>query len=512
MQRRAFLRLGFASLAGLTLPDLLRLRAAAEGARPPTALILLYCHGGISHLDTWDPKPDAPVEIRGPFRSIPTRVPGMRVSEILPRHAAIADKFSLLRSLSHEASCHANGPQRLFSGHFTPRQEFRPEHPDCLSIANYLRWRPRRPIPNYIGMTTYGLEPGPVSAIGPAYLGGQFAPFAILGDPNRPGTLGGLETDPAGRLASRRGLLGPLGRGPAGRAPALMGEFQQQALDILSGPRARRAFDLEREPAALRDRYGRTAWGQQCLLARRLVEAGVDLVTVTLAGPEAGGAGNNWDDHAVNCHIFDTLRRRAANFDRCVTALISDLHDRGLLERVLVIVTGEFGRTPHISRVVGSVTHVEQPGRDHWPQAMSILFAGGGVPGGQVIGATNRLGQHPVRRQVGPWDLIATVYQHLGIDARLVTIPDPTGRPIAVLPEGEPIRELLPSASSFPRSAWERGWCEDGWCSSRALQCPHGSSGGQALHYRRRHHGAGAGGCGALPGGGGAACHCRAFG
>ncbi len=192
----------------------------------------------------------------------------------------------------------------------------------------------------------------------------------------------------------------------------------------------------------MRDRYGRTAWGQQCLLARRLVEAGVDLVTVTLAGPEAGGAGANWDDHAVNCHIFDALEKRCENFDRCVSALLGDLHDRGLSERVMVVVSGEFGRTPHISRAVGSVTKVSQPGRDHWPAAMSMLFSGGGVTGGQVIGATDRLGRHPVRRQVGPWDFLATVYAHLGIDAASASVPDPTGRPVPILPEGEPIAEL----------------------------------------------------------------------
>src|SRR5262249_39324135 len=158
---------------------------------------------------------------------------------------ASADRFSLLRSLSHEASCHANGPQRLFSGHFTPRQEFRPEHPDCLAIANYFRWQPGRALPNYIGMTTYGLEPGPGSAIGPAYLGGKYAPFAVLGDPNRPGTKGGLEVDRDGRLVGRGALLGQLERRTGGAAPELMGEFQQQALDILSRPDARRAFDLD---------------------------------------------------------------------------------------------------------------------------------------------------------------------------------------------------------------------------------------------------------------------------
>jgi len=180
-------------------------------------------------------------------------------------------------------------------------------------------------MPNYIGMTTYGLEPGPVSAIGPAYLGGKYAPFAIFGDPNKRGTAGGLEVATGGRLVARRGLLGQLDRKSGDPSTGLMGEFQQQALDILSRPDARRAFDLEREPAALRDRYGRTAWGQQCVIARRLVETGVDLVTVTLCGPEAGGAGNNWDDHAVNCHIFEALKKRAENFDRCVTTLITDL-------------------------------------------------------------------------------------------------------------------------------------------------------------------------------------------
>jgi uncharacterized protein (DUF1501 family) len=228
----------------------------------------------------------------------------------------------------------------------------------------------------------------------------------------------------------------------AGAGAELLGEFQQQALDILSRPDARRAFDLEREPAAVRDRYGRTAWGQQCLIARRLVEAGAGLVTVTLCGAEAGGAGNNWDDHAVNCHIFDALKKRAENFDRCVTALIADLFERGLNERVLLVVTGEFGHTPRISRAVGTVTKVQQPGRDHWPQAMTMLFAGGGSAGGQVVGATNKRGEHPTRRQVGPWDFLATVYKHLGID-RSTTVPHPTGRPVPILPEGEPIRELL---------------------------------------------------------------------
>lgn len=444
MLRRKFLQLGLAGAGGMTLPDLLRRRATAhEKSSVRTAVILLYCHGGISHIDTWDPKPEAPAEYRGQFTPIQTRALGMQITELLPMHAQIADKFSLLRSLSHEASCHANGPKRLFSGHFTQNQEFKPEHPDCLAISNYLRWKSGRTIPNYVGMTSYGLEPGPVSAIGPAYLGEKYAPFAVQGDPNDPRRIGTLGLDNDGTVAKRRDLLNRLDHTLEERRTGVMSEFQQQAFDILCRADARRAFDLRQEPSDVHDRYGRTDWGQHCLMGRRLLEAGVDLVTVTLAGKDAGGAGNNWDDHAVNAHIFDVLKRRAEIFDRCITALITDLYERGLNERVLMIVTSEFGRTPRINRQIGTQSKVEQPGRDHWPQAMSILFAGGGAPGGQVIGATNRLGEHPIRRQLSPWDMIATIYRHLGIEAKGVTVPDPIGRPQLILPEGEPIRELI---------------------------------------------------------------------
>ncbi len=444
MRRRQLLKCGLFGASSLTLPGLLQMRSeAAISSHGRSSVILLYCHGGISHIDTWDPKPDAPIEIRGPFQPIETRVPGMVISELLPRQAAISDKFTLLRSLSHEASCHANGPKRLFSGHFTLNQEFKPEHPDFLAITNYLRWRRGRSLPNYVGMTTYGLEPGPVSAIGPAYLGNKYAPLPITGDPNTQNTLAGLQVDQNGTLVRRDQLRKELDRSRLNDAePELVNEFHQQAVDILTRPDAQRAFNLELEPPEVRDRYGRTAWGQHCLMARRLVESGVDLVTVTLCGREAGGAGNNWDDHAVNCDIFAALKNRADNFDRCISTLIEDLFERGLDKRVLLIVTSEFGRTPRINRQIGNVTKVEQPGRDHWPQAMSILFAGGGIPGGQVIGETNNFGEHPIERKYEPWDMIATVYRHLGIDAQNVTVPDLLGRPVPILPQGHPIPEL----------------------------------------------------------------------
>lgn len=417
----------------------------------PTAIIALCCHGGISHIDTYDPKPEAPAEYRGPFSPIDTKVPGLQLTELLPHHAAIADKFCLLRSLTHEAACHASGPQRLWTGHYTPQQTWFPDHPDCLAVANYVRWQPGRELPNYVGLTTEKWF-SPVPALGPAYLGNTYEPLFVQSDPNSDPSQGGSRklglTDQVASmpLAQRRQLLNCLDRYARDSAAVRsMNSFKEQALDILTGDRVRRAFDLEQEPGALRDKFGRTHWGQQCLLARRLVEAGVDLVTVSLYGSECGPDGTsagNWDDHAVNCHIFNSLKYRAVNFDRCVSALIEDLYDRGLDKRVLLVVTGEFGRTPRISNQLGTVSKVMQPGRDHWPSAMSILFAGGGIAGGQVVGATNRLGERPVRRQVGPYDFIATIYHHLGIDASRVEIGDASGRPIPVLPEGAPIPEL----------------------------------------------------------------------
>ena len=194
----------------------------------------------------------------------------------------------------------------------------------------------------------------------------------------------------------------------------------------------------------MRDRYGRNTWGQRCLLARRLVEAGVDLVTTSLDGPLCGRVGN-WDDHAVNHHVFDAMKARCQYFDQAVTALIEDIYSRGLDRRVLVVVTGEFGRTPKISYAKDSSSGVEQPGRDHWPRACSLLFSGGGLEGGRVVGATDRLGADVTRHRVGVRDLLATIYRHLGIDAASLTLRDRTGKPVPVLPDGHPIPELTAS-------------------------------------------------------------------
>jgi uncharacterized protein (DUF1501 family) len=438
MGRREFLRCGIAGLTSLSLPALMKLRAEAGvvAARERTALVVVWLHGGASHLETYDPKPSAPDEFRGPFLPIATRVPGTHLCELLPRHAAIAERFNILRSMVHTGFCHQQGVQQLFTGHPVREMRNKPDHPDCFSIVSRLRGDPRRALPNYVGV------PG-VPYIGSAYLGLNYEPFSIGGNPNAPNFqvpnigLGGQQQ--AARLETRLGLRQQFDRlrgqlDLKGNMAAL-DTFEEQAWNMLTSPATRDAFDLSKEDAGVRDRYGRTSWGQQCLMARRLVESGVDLVTTSLAGPEAGMV-HNWDDHAVNHHVFNAMKARAGNFDQAVTALIEDICQRGLDRRVMVVVTGEFGRTPKISYAGG------QPGRDHWPSATSMLFAGGGMRTGQVIGATDVRGEQVVERRLGVNDFLATVYRHLGIDTARLQFNDFAGRPIPVPADGAPIAEL----------------------------------------------------------------------
>ena len=229
---------------------------------------------------------------------------------------------------------------------------------------------------------------------------------------------------------------------------AAMDRFEGQAIDLLTSPAAGRAFDISLEPERVRDRYGRNSWGQQLLMARRLVEAGVDVVTTTFDGPLCGRV-SNWDDHGVNHHIFEAMKFRAGPFDAAVSALIEDIYARGLDRRVLLCVTGEFGRTPRIETSASTgggsgsgATGTMQPGRDHWPQAGSMLWAGGGMRTGQIIGATDKRGEDVLERRIGPHDFLATMYQHLGIDYNNLALPDLTGRPVPVVREGSAIREL----------------------------------------------------------------------
>ncbi len=449
MPRRAFLQLGLGALSGLTLPALFRGRAVAglPTAGERTALIVVWLHGGASHLETYDPKPAAPAEYRGPYRAIPTRVPGLLVSELLPRQATLAHRFTLLRSLAHTGPCHDSGPQQLFTGFPITVNRLKPDHPDLFAVADMLRADSSRPLPNNVGVP-------PIPYLGSAYLGPAHEPFAVAGDPNDPrfevpniGLKDPEQRDRLGNRATLRRRLDDLSR-QAEKNDAF-DSFQRQALNVVTGPAARRAFDLNLEPERVRERYGRNSWGQRCLLARRLVEAGVDLVAAALNGPLCGRVGN-WDDHAVNHHVFEAMKYRTPFFDRAVSALIEDLHDRGLDRRVLLVVGGDFGRTPKISYaastgggVASGAAGVMQPGRDHWPHAMSFLFSGGGMAEGRVIGSTDRRGEHPVERRVGAGDFLATLYRHLGIDAERAAIRDPSGRPVPLIQMGgTPIKEL----------------------------------------------------------------------
>ena len=290
-------------------------------------------------------------------------------------------------------------------------------------------------------------------ALGSAYLGPKYVPFAVDGDPSSPKfeiKNVSLNAELAGRLEDRVRLLKSVDQMrrdiDASGMMASMDHFNQQAISLMTSPQARDAFDLSKEPEKLRDRYGRHSWGQRALMARRLVEAGCSFVTVAWENPFVSGVAQpkngyyNWDSHAVNCDLWDDARGRLPIYDKALTALIEDLHDRGLTKKVLLVVTGEFGRSPRVSTSDGPKGR--RNGREHWPGAMSVLVAGGGMQHGQVVGSTNSKGEHPHDRPLTPADLWATVYRHLGIDQN-ATIDDHTGRPQHLLPSGTPIRELI---------------------------------------------------------------------
>ena len=454
--RRTILKAGLGGFASLSLPGLLRARAAAESIpNQPTAIILVWLRGGASHLDTFDPKPLAPSEFRGPFSPIRTNVPGIEITELLPRLATCADRYALVRSLAHTGGGHPAGSLQMLSGDPDAQDKPVPRYPDWMTIANHLRSGKRRALPNYIAVNPVDHYDN-FQIAGPSYLGPSYEPFTVVGDPSRPNFAVpniGLDSDAKrSRLRDRVSLRTNLDRlrrdiDDSGLMAAA-DRFESQAMDLLFSSEAQAAFDLTQEPDAVRDRYGRNQWGQQCLMARRLVEAGVEIVTTEFDGPLCGRVAN-WDDHAVNHHVFDALKYRAPFFDQGVSALIEDVYARGLDKRVLVVVTGEFGRTPRISYVASSGGGVAsgaagtvQPGRDHWPRAGSMLFAGGGIRTGQIIGATDARGEDVIERRVGPEDFMATIYRHLGIDYATTMIEDFSGRPTPIIREGQAVAEL----------------------------------------------------------------------
>lgn len=457
-QRRAFLKIGLAGFANLTLPSLLRLQSAQAAptttGREKTAVILIWQPGGCSHLDTYDPKPNIGSEYRGPFDVIPTKVPGLQFTELLPRQAALADKMTVLRSMRGAAGGHPAGSMHLLSGDMDTRDKVKPKYPDFMSIANYMRTQDGSrsgALPAYVGINP------PTEYNGPAYLGDAYGPFAVHGNPNLPefsvpniGLTDRNEINRLGRRASLRERLDTLDRAfDQQRELGALDEFESRAMSLLTDPKTKEAFDLSREDDRLRDRYGRNAWGQQLLMARRLIEAGVEVLSTSLHGPLCGRV-QNWDDHAVNHNVFEAMRFRAGAYDQAVSALIEDLYDRGLDKRVLVVVTGEFGRTPKIeyspSTGAGDASAAAgtlQPGRDHWPRGFSNIWFGGGLNHGRFVGATDKRGEDSIERVCTAGDFLATIYHHLGIDPHNTFLKDFNGRPTPIVDQGKPIPELI---------------------------------------------------------------------
>ena len=456
LDRRGFLRLGLGGFSSLSLSGLLQQRnalASAKGKHSNTAIILVWLPGGHSHLETYDPKPLSSSDYRGPYQTTDTVVPGMQLSELLPHHARVADRFTILRSMVHTGFCHQQGTHQLLTGFPERVLRQKPLYPDVFAVTHKLRYDSSRRIPNYVGVA-------PVNYSGPSYLGNACEVFSVTGDPNSDTfhvpNIQGKNLASMATLTRRIGLRKQLDHLKK-KADYLnkmdaLDEFETQAFNILTGKEATEAFDLGKEEDATRQRYGRNRWGQQLLLARRLVESGVDLVTAQLSGSLCGGVGN-WDDHAVNANCFEAIQYRLQFMDQAVAALIEDIYDRGLDQRVMVVVTGEFGRTPRINyqkstgkRIGSAPAGTVQPGRDHWPRATSILFAGGGMDTGKVVGKTDVRGEDATDRIVGRGDFVATLYRHLGVDFQNTVFPDFSGRPIPVmLSDGKPVPELGPS-------------------------------------------------------------------
>jgi len=437
MLRRHWLQLGVAGLAGGSFANLLQLRETCAAHLPankkPSSCILIWMDGGPTHFETFDPKPEAPVEIRGEFQPINTNVAGIQICEHLPQLASIANKYAIVRSVCHNQGNHGAGNHYMMTG-APPRipvgcGAFVSFHPSLGSVA-----AKERPAPH--GLPPYFSMPSMSRSGGPNFLGAKYAPFVVGGDPNnkhfrvRDVELpSGITDDRFGARRDLRHLVDRLPRfsDPATADPVVaVDEFFQQGVELITTPEAQKAFDIQTESDATRDAYGRNSFGQRALLARRLVEAGVPFVTLYDGG---------WDHHS---DLFGALKTRLPSWDQTVAALINDLDQRGLLETTMVIALGEFGRTPKISTLPGQA----KAGRDHWANAMSILFAGGGTPGGQVIGATDRQGHSACERILSPENFVSTVYLKMGIDPDKVYYT-PSGRPTHLVSDPTPIKELM---------------------------------------------------------------------
>jgi uncharacterized protein (DUF1501 family) len=433
ISRRDLLRVGAIAAPfgmGMSLPGLLQAQAAdAVSPRNDVSLILLFLKGGLSTIDTFDLKPDAPSEFRGDFRPISTNVPGMELCEHLPRLAQNADKFALLRNFTHTDSGHGPADHWMLTG-YAPRAGFNPSLKPNNQFPSYgsviaKKLGPRGSVPPYVCL------PRMHNSGGAAYLGATAAPFVVEADPNAPNfTVPDLIPPlnvPSSRLGDRRELLQTVDRfrrsaeSQANQSAKTLSTFQQKAFQLMTSPETTAAFDIARESEELRDRYGRHSLGQSCLMARRLVEAGVRCVTIDHS---------NWDTHYDN---FNVLKNDLLpHLDVGLTALLGDLNERGMQRKTLVVVLGEFGRTPRVNK---------DAGRDHWGPSNCILLSGGGIRGGLVVGATNAHGEKPADNPVGPADLAATMFDCLGINAQ-DEFHTPEGRPVKISNDGRVLREL----------------------------------------------------------------------
>ena len=439
MSRRGFVTAGMLGAAGLGLPDVLRADSKKGSLSNINTVILLWMRGGPSHIDMWDPKPEAPVEYRGEFGTIGTNVPGIRLGDMLPLSARIMDKWSIIRSLNHHDAGHSTGDQICFTGYDTGPAPDENIHPSIGSIVSKQLGHLNPTMPAYV------MIPRMLPGAGSAYLGAAHKPFETQADPAQPGPFkvpnftlaSGVSVENVGDRKTLLKDFDKLRRDVEGSGQLdAMDRFQFKAWEMLTSPAARDAFDLDREPEKVRERYGfmpafdpkaanrcgAPNWAQRMLLARRLVEAGVRIVTVDLRW---------WDTHVKG---FESLRLGfLPRWDKAFTALMEDLDSRGLLDTTLVLAWGEFGRTPRVNT---------DAGRDHYPNVFSGVLAGGPIQGGRVVGESDAKGAFPKANPKSPQDVLATVYQHLGVDVNAQYL-NGTGRPISVLPFGKPIEELM---------------------------------------------------------------------
>jgi hypothetical protein len=432
IDRRGFLRVG--SAAGLSLAQILQLQATSAAEKTPTKTkdincIFIFTLGGMPHHDMWDYKPDAPAEIRGDFKPIKTNVPGIGLTDLLPHTAKVTDQLAILRSLTHGDSDHGRGYHIMMTGNTPGPGDFNSTknnnvHPSLGSMVAKMT-NQGSSLPPYISVPCF-LRSG-----GPAFLGPSYAPFVIEADPAAPEFAvrdvvlpEGVSLDRATRRQDALREINRLERSveASSKDVCALDTFAAKAYQLMTSAKAKEAFDLKREKAATRETYGMTSFGQCSLLARRLVEAGARFVSI-----ENG----HWDTHRENTKSLRDLL--VPSLDRGFSALITDLKDRGLLDTTLVVLTTEFGRTPRINTMAG---------RDHWPQAFSIVMAGGGVKPGIVIGATDKIGGTVTDRPITPGDMAATILHGLGINPA-ATLHTPTGRPVELASGGKPVLELF---------------------------------------------------------------------